>query len=93
MTLSRRGLITGFVSLLAAPAIVRAGSLMPVRVWTPAAIPAGFGLRITTAHGLRNGDIVVIDGLPTWLGMERAEAVRFTVTGVLDETVYVQPVA
>lgn len=29
--LHRRGLITGLVSLVAAPAIVRVGSLMPVR--------------------------------------------------------------
>lgn len=29
--ISRRGLITGLVSLVAAPAIVRASSLMPVR--------------------------------------------------------------
>jgi hypothetical protein len=28
---SRRGFITGLISLVAAPAIVRAGSLMPVR--------------------------------------------------------------
>jgi hypothetical protein len=31
MTLSRRSLITGLVSLVAAPAIVRAGILMPVK--------------------------------------------------------------
>jgi hypothetical protein len=31
MTLSRRSLITGLISLVAAPAIVRAGSLMPVK--------------------------------------------------------------
>lgn len=31
--LSRRSLITGLISLVAAPAIVRAGSLMPVKVW------------------------------------------------------------
>jgi hypothetical protein len=31
MVLSRRSLITGFASLLAAPAIVRASSLMPVK--------------------------------------------------------------
>ena len=36
MTLSRRTLITGLISLVAAPAIVRAGSLMPVKAvdWT-----------------------------------------------------------
>lgn len=33
---SRRSLITGLISLVAAPAIVRAGSLMPIRVIEPA---------------------------------------------------------
>ena len=35
MTLARRSFITGLISLVAAPAIVRAGSLMPVKsvVW------------------------------------------------------------
>jgi hypothetical protein len=31
MNLSRRGLITGLISFVAAPAIVRAASLMPVK--------------------------------------------------------------
>lgn len=31
MNLSRRSLLTGFAGLLAAPAIIRASSLMPVR--------------------------------------------------------------
>ena len=34
MTLSRRSLITGLVSFVAAPAIVRATSIMPVKAWT-----------------------------------------------------------
>lgn len=33
--LSRRGLITGLISLAVAPAIVRASSLMPVKVMVP----------------------------------------------------------
>lgn len=33
MNLSRRGLLTGLTAFLAAPAIVRAGSLMPVKAW------------------------------------------------------------
>jgi hypothetical protein len=36
MTLSRRSLITGLVSLVASPAIVRASSLMPVKAWAEA---------------------------------------------------------
>ena len=34
-SLSRRSLITGFVGLIAAPAIVRASSLMPIKPWKP----------------------------------------------------------
>ena len=34
MTLSRRSLITGLASLVCAPAIVRVGSIMPVKAWT-----------------------------------------------------------
>ena len=41
MLLSRRGLITGLVSLVAAPAIVRASSLMPVKAWAPYDIASG----------------------------------------------------
>lgn len=33
--LNRRSLITGLISLVAAPAIVRAGSLMPVKLMQP----------------------------------------------------------
>lgn len=33
--IGRRGFITGLISLVAAPAIVRAGSLMPVKVIEP----------------------------------------------------------
>ena len=36
MLTTRRGLITGLTSFLAAPAIVRASSLMPVKAWVPA---------------------------------------------------------
>ena len=32
---TRRGFITGLISLVAAPAIVRAGSLMPVKMFEP----------------------------------------------------------
>jgi hypothetical protein len=35
--ISRRGLITGLISLAAAPAIVRASSLMPVKIMEPIA--------------------------------------------------------
>jgi hypothetical protein len=39
LILSRRRFLVGAVSLLAAPAIVRADSLMPVKVWWPETEP------------------------------------------------------
>ena len=33
--IGRRGFITGLIAFVAAPAIVRAGSLMPVKAWDP----------------------------------------------------------
>lgn len=36
---TRRGIITGIASLIAAPALVRAESLMPVRAWAPLEAP------------------------------------------------------
>ena len=35
LILSRRGFLAGLSSLLAAPAVVRAGALMPIKVWRP----------------------------------------------------------
>ncbi len=35
LTLSRRGFLAGLSSLLAAPAVVRAEALMPIKVWRP----------------------------------------------------------
>lgn len=38
---SRRGLIAGLISLVTAPAIVRAESIMPIKVWKPASAAPG----------------------------------------------------
>jgi hypothetical protein len=35
LILSRRGFLAGLSSLLAAPAVVRAEALMPIKVWRP----------------------------------------------------------
>ena len=52
--LHRRGLITGLVSLIAAPAIVRIGSIMPVRsiadIVSDAPVFAG-SLNLNLPHG------------------------------------------
>lgn len=42
MNLSRRSLLTGFAGLLAAPAIVRASSLMPIKVFTAPVVDEPF---------------------------------------------------
>ena len=41
MIITRRGLIGGFASLLAAPAIVRVSSLMPVKAMLPSLYAGG----------------------------------------------------
>lgn len=55
---TRRGFITGLISLVAAPAIVRAGSLMPVKVMIePTRIYWGFdAARTDGASMFRMGD-------------------------------------
>jgi hypothetical protein len=66
--LTRRSLITGLVSLVAAPAIVRAGSLMPVKVTepTPAAGAIKFYSRypgvIKTATQINGRPLYKLDG-------------------------------
>ena len=35
VVLPRRRILMGLIGLIAAPAVVRAGSLMPIKVWTP----------------------------------------------------------
>jgi len=45
--ITRRGLVTGLVSLIAAPAIVRAGSLMPVHALDPEWLSEGAVERLT----------------------------------------------
>jgi hypothetical protein len=35
VVLPRRSFLTGLVGLIAAPAVIRAEALMPIKVWTP----------------------------------------------------------
>jgi hypothetical protein len=44
MNTTRRGLITGLVAFVAAPAIVRATSIMPVKAWSDRIGPLGITL-------------------------------------------------
>lgn len=76
MLISRRGLITGLASLVPAPAIVRASSIMPVK-----ASPRDLWLEI--AEQFRPGDYVAID--PLLIGrVQRWEGFRwFEVDGTL----------
>lgn len=57
--INRRGLITGLISFVAAPAIVRASSLMPVR-----AIRPNVGIECASIYGtLKVGDWITF---PVW---------------------------
>ena len=44
---TRRALLTGLISFVAAPAIVRASSLMPVKIIEPEIIQIGYGITRT----------------------------------------------
>lgn len=50
MLLSRRSLITGLASFLAAPAIVRASSLMPVKAFENPWLPPDYIVRMTAGE-------------------------------------------
>lgn len=57
MAISRRGLLTGLTALVAAPAIVRASSLMPVRLINEDlrlrfVLPSGHAYGISPGHAL-----------------------------------------
>lgn len=75
MILSRRGLLTGMTALLAAPAIVRASSLMPVvAVRSPLIVGDGKALMsavhpgtVYIRHGAFGMAILKEEGLPTSL--------------------------
>lgn len=62
MIQSRRGFITGLAALIAAPAIVKAGSLMPVKpVLILPEYSGPFTAQLDVAHGtLKLGDVVRI---------------------------------
>lgn len=64
--IGRRGFITGLVSLVAAPAIVRAGSLMPVKAMTMADELALINARIHHAMMQANPTIRVLAEFGDW---------------------------
>jgi hypothetical protein len=60
MKFSRRGFLSGLGAVLAAPAVVRAANLMPVR---GIIMPAPLRLTLTGAgHGLHAGDLITFPG-------------------------------
>lgn len=77
---SRRGFLTGFASLIAAPAIVRVGSLMPVK-----ALPAFSSMRGLIDYVPYAGEITRLDVLcsrlfirPEWTNVQIfADSVEF----------------
>jgi len=79
--IERRTLIKGLISLVAAPAIVRYQSIMPVKVFNPATSMAGWGLVGDTWHHLAEVDgqvyydgrlAVIGDVFPTAITADRA---------------------
>lgn len=60
--ITRRSLIAGFATLLAAPAIVRASSIMPVRPWAPTSRSLRFRVAGTDAYGTYKEEF--FDALP-----------------------------
>jgi hypothetical protein len=62
MITSRRSFITGLAALITAPAIVRAGSLMPVKVMEPVWRVAGYSEGALGCYGLKLGDLVEFCG-------------------------------
>lgn len=59
--LSRRSLITGLISFVAAPAIVRAASLMPVRAFEEPVL-IRLGLSLTTIRELLLPGLIHLNG-------------------------------
>jgi hypothetical protein len=87
---TRRGFLGAMLAACAAPAIVRADSLMRV-IPTETEIllpepkrivhPSEFSIELTGPSGLRVGDVIAISGVLGLNGMPR----QFTISGVLDD--------
>lgn len=81
--LARRGFLLGLCATLAAPAIVRASSLMPVRAFKAAhgdlivdvSYQSGHVIAITpAAYGLAVGDIITFEGIGVLRRMQTTDA-------------------
>ncbi len=68
--IDRRGIIGGLIGLVAAPAVVRAGSLMPVRPWDK------MGPLILPNPVWEIGDIIHTNGMERWMVTRRAMGER-----------------
>jgi hypothetical protein len=66
MQTSRRTIITGLVSLIAAPAVVRADSIMPVKAWKPYRVAPG--LYIYNDEGFLTRFIPRAEVVGSWAG-------------------------
>ena len=83
MIITRRGLITGLATFLAAPAIVRAGSLMPVKAWAdtqdhgavivsyPLSTDPDGWLMLPAGERIYTGDLVTIQGGKVYRALQR----------------------
>lgn len=86
--IERRSFITGLIALVTAPAIVRAGSLMPVKqmIEVPRVKGIETGLSILSGGSLQLGDII------TFNGMVNLQVREFVVIGIAQNGErYLQP--
>lgn len=85
--IERRSFITGLIALVAAPAIVRAGSLMPVKqmVEPVRAVARDISMPALRGMGLRMGDII------TFSGTDMIANRQFVVTYVADDELWFYP--
>jgi len=61
LEINRRSLITGLAALVGAPAIVRAGNLMPVKQML--IVPRMIDMRLAQSSDWKVGDLVKVNGL------------------------------
>lgn len=84
--INRRGLITGLISFIAAPAIVRASSLMPVKAMK--------AIKLTDYKALFNETADVCYGrlhVGDWISFGRfdTEIKEFVITAISEKDIYV----
>lgn len=78
MTLSRRSIITGLISLVAAPAIVRVSSIMPVKVMDVGLTLGGIPIEFDDPGNLYGCTCVYYQDRVFWLSPKDQQTVLFS---------------